>query len=66
MQDRSLSIKTTDVIFRNAILKCSKTELLEISHAKSKNNKVSNGTGVRNGESRNGLFIVYYVDAHFR
>ena len=42
MQDRSLSIRTTDAIFRNEILNCPKTELLAIPHAKSKNNKVSN------------------------
>ena len=29
MLDRSLSIRTTDANFRHAILKCSKTELLE-------------------------------------
>ena len=43
MRDRSLSIRTTGAIFRNAILKCPKTELLEIPHAKCRNNKVSNG-----------------------
>ena len=34
MQDRSLSIRTTDAIFHNAVLKCSKTVILEISDAK--------------------------------
>ena len=51
MQDRPLGIRTTDAIFLHAILKCSKTELLEIPHAKSRNYKVSNGIGVRFGES---------------
>ena len=44
MQDRSVSIRTTESNFRNAILQCSKTE---IPHAKSRNNKVSNGIDVR-------------------
>ena len=36
-------------IFRNAILKCSKTELIEIPRAKRSNNKVSNSIGVQTG-----------------
>lgn len=55
MQERSLSVRTTDVIFRIAILKCSKTVILEIPHAESRNDKVSNGVGVRIGESPNCL-----------
>ena len=34
MQDRSLSIRTTDAIFHYAVLKYSKTVILEISDAK--------------------------------
>ena len=36
-KDRSLSIRTTNAIFHNAILKCSRTEILEIWYAKSWN-----------------------------
>ena len=45
-------IRTTDAIFRNAILKCSKTELLEILHAKSRKYEIFNGNCVRIRESR--------------
>ena len=40
MKDRSLSIRTTDTIFDNAILKCSQTVIFRILHAKCRNNKV--------------------------
>ena len=55
VQDRSLGNRTVDAIFGNTILKCSKTELLEIPHAKSKTNKDSNGIGVRIRERWNCL-----------
>ena len=62
MQEPSLSISSTDAIFHNAIVKCSKTEKLEIPHAESRNNKVSNGIGVPFGESQNFLYIMFMLN----
>ena len=62
---RSLNIKTTDAIFRNAILKCSKMELLEIPHAKRRNDKFLM-TFVCELEKAELSVIMFYVDARFR